>query len=205
MRVAIVLNRVNKTNDSGLLQAWSLTCQTNSAATGAKCICAINVAGAVRARVVAVTFALGSAVVALQASNALAAVLVGAPVPTEMNRVGSIASIGTAVAPSTAAVNLGTVEGAVHASGDLGVACLALLEPTTPVARTDTVGGYIAPITGAEGMWVVLVSADRHSRSSRPSRSRRRGRPRCVPRRRPTLAFTSPTSRSRTRPRPAPS
>lgn len=72
---------------------------------------------------------------------------------------GNIATIGTSITPGTAAANLGKAEDAAAASGDTGVAVLAVRRDT-PSSDIGAAGDYATLQVNATGsLWVVPTSA----------------------------------------------
>lgn len=71
----------------------------------------------------------------------------------------------TSEVPGTAATNLGKAEDAVHATGDTGVAMLALRNDTL-TSNTSNTGDYILPITDIYGA-LVIKDQQRHKRTYR--------------------------------------
>jgi hypothetical protein len=72
---------------------------------------------------------------------------------------GNLATIGTSVTPGTSAAHLGKAEDAAHASGDTGVAILAV-RTDTPATTSSTTGDYDVLHTNAGGQLQVTQYPD---------------------------------------------
>jgi hypothetical protein len=84
---------------------------------------------------------------------------VDAALPAGSALIGSIISIGTSVTPGTAAANLGKAEDVAHASGDTGVAMLAVRRDTAAVG-SGTDGDYSTINVNAAGRVYTSATID---------------------------------------------
>lgn len=152
---------------NGLLNAntGALAATIASAATG---IYQIETAGFAQVRLTALAAVTGTATISMRASARMALIGLDAPIPAGTNTIGAVniaasqtlatvtnvATIGTSVTPGVAAANLGKAEDAVAASGDTGVAVLAVRRDT-PSSDVSAAGDYATLQVSANGeLWI---------------------------------------------------
>lgn len=118
---------------------------SSTIASAAQSIYQVDVSGFDKVRVTALAAVTGSATISLRATQASSIVALGAPLPA------GAATIGTVNAAGSGATNLGKVEDAVAATGDVGIANLGVRVPTTPASQTSAAGDYGMLAIDAEG------------------------------------------------------